>query len=103
MDRYLKLRNILLGTLPPDHQNVYFQAPKDGSLLYPCIKYTLDGIAPQHANNNPYIIKKSYSITIIDKDPSSGIVDKVALLSSAKFNTKYEAESLNHFVFTLYF
>lgn len=94
---------MLLTTLPPGNTNLYFQIPEDQKMSYPCIRYELDGTDIRNANNNPYVIKKSYKLTIIDKDPLSSILDKVVRLPFADFNTFYTADSLNHFVFTLYY
>ncbi|WP_288878329.1 hypothetical protein [Bacteroides acidifaciens] len=44
-----------------------------------------------------------YSVTVIDKDPDSPIVGKVALLPTSKFNRHYEKDNLNHDVYTIFF
>ena len=103
MDHYLKLRNILLTTLPSGNTNLYFQIPEDQKMSYPCIRYKLDDMDIRNANNNPYVIKKGYKLTIIDRDPLSAILGKVIMLPYTKFVTSYEADGLNHFVFTLYY
>lgn len=83
--------------------NVYFQPPESVKMNYPAIVYALEDIENAHADNGVYSSFKEYSITVIDKDPDSLLIDKVALLPTCRFNRYYTSENLNHWVFTLYF
>ena len=60
----------ILGT-----KNVYFQPPP--KLNYPCIKYELGSQKRIQANNNNYIKKQGYTITLIDYDPDSKFKEKL--------------------------
>jgi hypothetical protein len=82
-------------------KNVYFQPPASYKMSYPCIRYALSSESPFHANNKPYVVKKKYTITVIDKDPDSPIPDKVAMLPGCRFDRPYESNNLHHFVFTI--
>jgi hypothetical protein len=73
------------------------------SLAYPAIVYELDDILTQHADNAPYRQTKRYQVTVIDKDPDSVHVDKVAALPMCSFDRHFKANSLNHTNFNLYF
>ena len=82
---------------------VYFQPPTGLQMVYPCIVYERNNANTQFADNIPYLYKKQYQITVIDKDPDSLIPDKVAKLPGCIFNTHFKADNMNHDVFTLYF
>lgn len=83
--------------------NVYYQAPSSQQMQYPCIRYQLDALNVKFADNHPYRQKWRYQVTVMDLDPSSPIKDKVADLPLCSFNRFYTADSLNHFVFDLFF
>mgnify|MGYP007069846612 CR=1 FL=1 len=84
-----------------DH--VYFQPPETVKLIYPCIIYERSKIGALWANNRPYKFNTSYQVTVIDKDPESEIIDKLAELPLCLHNSHYVADDLNHDVFTLYY
>ena len=70
---------------------------------YPAIVYGLDDIENQYANDGVYLSHRRYSVTVIDKNPDSEIVGKVAELPRCKFNRSYQKDNLNHYVFTLFY
>jgi hypothetical protein len=88
----------LLGT-----RNVYFQPPESVKMKYPAIVYELDNIFNSHADDGVYLSQHRYSITLIDTNPDSGIVDKIAQLPTCKFNRHYKGDNLNHWNFSIYF
>lgn len=83
--------------------NVYFQPPSDSSMEYPCIVYHLDGVDTQYADDRPYKMSKRYLITYIDYFPDTTIPDQIALLPTARFNSHYTADNLNHYSYRLYY
>lgn len=85
-------------------RNVYYQPPESINLQYPCIIYSLNQIRKVHADDIAYLKHKSYSVTIIDKNPDSLIPDTLdeAFLYS-DFDRVYKADNLNHFVYTVYY
>lgn len=83
--------------------NVYYQPPESVKMNYPAIVYSRNDIDNIFADNHPYIQAYSYTIIVIDKDPDSEIVSKVAKLPMCSFNRHYTADNLNHDVFTLYY
>lgn len=92
------LLEVLLGS-----ENVYFQPPADKQIAYPAIVYRLDGVDAKFADNIPYRRRKRYLVTIIDRDPDSGVPDKVGALPLTRFSRAYAAKNLNHFVIVLYY
>jgi hypothetical protein len=97
LDLQAQLRNIL------GLDNVYFQPPANVQLNYPCIIYERARMDFKHADNTPYALMRRYKVTVIDRDPDSDLVDKIAALPLCSHDAFYTADNLNHDVFTLYF
>ena len=93
-----KLLESILGT-----RNVYFQPPESIKLIYPCIIYERSRGIPFQANDNLYNYRKSYMITVIDRDPDSSIPDELEKLRYCTMDRYFEADNLNHWVFTIYY
>lgn len=83
-------------------RNVYFQPPESVSIKYPAIVYTRYDLNIKFANNNQYMFKKAYQITVIDENPDSIIVDKVSELALCDFARHFVSDNLNHDVFIIY-
>lgn len=83
--------------------NVYFQPPPNVRLVYPCIVYARDNADVSYADNKPYRRTKSYTVTVIDRNPDSDIPDQVAALPLCSHNRFFTSNDLNHDVYTLYF
>ncbi len=100
-ERRLQLHEVLCEVLGSEH--AYFQPPESVKMKYPAIVYSLDDIENVHADDGVYLSHRRYQIIVIDKDPDSEIVGRVASLPTCQFNRHYNQENLNHDVFTLYF
>lgn len=88
-----------------DSTHVYYQPPESIKLVYPCIVYSQDSPANYYADNKAaYNLTKKYSITYIDSNPDSDIIDrmleKFQLISAG---SPYVSDNLNHYPFTLYY
>ena len=101
MDKRLELHQILVDLVSPS--NVYFQPPSSIRLTYPCIIYELDDIKVDYADALKYAMAKAYTLTVIDKNPDSDILDKILDLDYCIFNRHFVADNLNHYVFTLFY
>lgn len=99
MSSRLLLSNLLKGIIP----NVYYQPPESIKMKYPAIVYEISDIDNKFADNNVYIQSHEYSLTVIDKDPDSEIVEKVSQLPRCKFNRHFTSDNLNHTIFNLYY
>jgi len=97
----LDLQTLLEGVLGSD--NVYFQPPEAFRMVYPCIVYHRSRIRTDYADNNPYNLKKEYTIIVVDSNPDSVIPDAVAMLPTAAHNRRYVADKLNHDVFSIFY
>lgn len=101
MNTRLDLHELLCEILGA--RNVYFQPNESTRMKYPAIVYSRYDIVNEYANDLPYIRNNAYQLTIIDPDPDSEIVDKVAMLPACSFDRHYNADNLNHDVFTIYY
>lgn len=101
MDNRLKLQTLLEELL--GSRNVYFQPPSSVFMKYPAIVYSRDDIRNEHANNQTYIQSTAYQVTVIDSDPDSEIVKKVASLPMCVYDRHYVVDNLNHDTFILYY
>jgi hypothetical protein len=99
MGQRLDLHNRLLEIAP----HVYFQAPPNTQMQYPCLLYARDASSVDHADNGLYRFAKRYMVTVIDHDPDSTLPDQVEELPLCAFVRFYTADELNHWVFDLYF
>lgn len=84
-------------------RNVYFQLPASVKMQYPAIRYQLNDIEKDHADDGVYRGLKSYELILIDPNPDSIYVDKIIQLPYCRFDRHYPANNLNHYVFTLYY
>lgn len=107
MNRRLKLHKILCEILEcPEHGRecrVYFQPPASVKMKYPAIVYALNNIENTYADDGVYLFSKKYSVTLIDSDPDSSLINKVASLPTSRFNRHYTKDNLNHDVFEIFF
>jgi hypothetical protein len=83
--------------------NVYFQAPPNTGMAYPCILYSWDADSAQYADNELYRHAKRYQVTVIDRDPDSELAEAVLRLRFTGFDRSFKAEDLNHYVYSLFF
>lgn len=94
----------LLPERPPESPStVYFQAPENIEMEYPCIVYELDYIDTKFANNSPYYNTKRYQVTVVTDDPDSDIPDKVKLMPLSLFRRLLKANGLYHYNYIVYF
>lgn len=72
-------------------------------MQYPAIVYKRDDMDTLFAGGKPYRLETRYQVTVIDRDPDSVLPTKVAGLPLTSYDRSYQAENLNHDVFTIYF
>lgn len=101
MDKRPNLHTQLVNLL--GSRNVYFQPPPSVQMHYPAIVYSRSDIDTKYANNAVYINDVAYQIIVIDNDPDSEIVMRVANLPKCRFDRHYVSDNLNHDVFTIYY
>ncbi len=101
MSSRLELHELLCETLGSRH--VYFQPPSSIKMVYPAIVYSRNRIEKRHANDAIYKRLNSYTVTVIDKDPDSEIVERVSTLPYCSFDRHFTSDNLNHDTFTIYY
>lgn len=101
MESRIELHEILVNVL--GSRNVYYQPPASIQMKYPAIVYKRGRIANRPANDSVYKQEHSYTLTVIDPDPDSEIVERVALLPYCQHNQHFVSDNLNHDVFTIYY
>lgn len=83
--------------------NVYFQPPANVQMLYPAIVYERGRADTKFADNNPYSTTKSYSMTLISRNPDESIFEVLAALPMCAHERFFVVDNLNHDVFSIYF
>lgn len=84
-------------------ENCYYSPPTGLQMKYPCIVYELAGETNIFADDLPYVHRKRWEVTVIDRDPDSEIPDKLKKLRFSRFDRFFTSDNLNHFVFTLFY
>jgi len=101
MGRRLDLQAKLVDLLGASH--VYFQPPPNVQMVYPCIVYSKDSEKKFHANDNPYLRRDRYTLTVIDKRPDSPVSEALSQLPMCSFDRSFRQDNLNHDVYQLFF
>lgn len=101
MDSRLELHELLCEVLESRH--VYFQPPSSVKMQYPAIVYSRSNIRNEFADDSVYNQSRVYSVTVIDADPDSDIVERVSKLPTCSFDRHFTSDNLNHDVFTIYY
>lgn len=85
-------------------KNVYFQPLPELKIKYPCIIYERSSGDTQYADNQSYIYRQSYTVTVIAKDPDFEVVDEIPKhFPMCRSNRHFTADNLNHDVFVIYY
>lgn len=101
MDSRLELHETLCDVLGSRH--VYFQPPSSVKMVYPAIVYSRNSIGNDFANDLVYKQSLGYTVTVIDEDPDSNVVEKISRLPMCRFDRHFTSDNLNHDVFTIYY
>lgn len=100
--RRIKLQSILENL--PGVVEAWFQPPADHKMIYPAIRYSLDGDNAFRADDRRYVGVPRYSLILIDPNPTSAIKDILLdTFEMISLDRTYTKDNLNHWVFTLYF
>ena len=88
----------------PTIKKVYFQPPSTVKMVYPCIRYTWEGVSDRKADDREYIARDRYSLMIISTNPDTPIPDLIRkTFRYCSLDRIYTADNLYHYVFTLYY
>lgn len=98
-NKRIELNQKLLSIVP----NVYFQPPPNFMLKYPAIIYSLSSVKTVNANNNKYILDRSYELTLITNDPDNKMIDDILSLPKCSFDRIFKNDNMYHYIFTLFY
>lgn len=101
MGQRLDLHQILTDI--PEVEAAYFQPDQNVRIEYPCIVYQRSYGYISYADSLKYWRKNRYSVTVIDRNPDSTIVDAVEELPYTQIERFFIVDGLNHTVFQTYF
>lgn len=100
MTTRLELHNTLCSIFGEDR--VYFSPPSEHNMRYPCVRYKLSDMNTIYANNKPYLFVKTYTLTVMDADPNTKLLDQILNeIEYCVFDRFYTSDGLNHYVFTV--
>lgn len=90
---------LLLGS-----NNVYFQPPKNLQMHYPCFTVSLGSASQAMADNKTYTYTDRYTLTYISYDPDDEMRKRVVeKFSMCTFDRHFVNDTLQHYVFSLYY
>ena len=96
-----ELHDLLVEAL--GKSNVYFDPPENIKMKYPAIVYHRNNIKNTFADDIPYKQTYSYSVTLIDDDPDSEVLPRIASLPMCTYEQHYTSNGMNHDVFIINF
>lgn len=100
MENRLGLQQELLAFSP----NVYFQAPSDIRMIYPCIVFNKVSNKILHADDTTYKKTQEYQLTVMDFDPDSTIADDiVAYFKYSTIGSYFVVDRLHHTTINIYY
>jgi|SRR5699024_1096708 len=84
--------------------NLYFQPPVNKSIKYPCIVYNRAGNRRDYGNNDIYLKKRRYTLTLIEESPDSEMADEIEkYFEYCSIDQYFTKDNLNHTTLTLYY
>lgn len=84
-------------------KNVYYQAPENLKMEYPCIRYSKSDISSIYGSNIKYITNDVYDLIVISPRPDDPVIKKILELPYSSFDRHYTSDNLNHDVIKLYY
>lgn len=83
---------------------MYFQPPATVKMKYPAIRYELDRMWNNRADNYAYRTTNRYTVIEIDRDPDSLIPGDIQKkFQMCEMTQSYVSNNLYHRVFTIYY
>ena len=83
---------------------VYFEAPENLKLKYPCVMISRTNALIDYADNKPYHITKRYTVTLISRtSDNESYLDKLLEFPMSTYDRQFINDNLVHDVFSIYF
>lgn len=99
----LMIANVGIENLDPSCKNVYYQIPETVKMHYPAIVYSRSGIQNEDADNDKYLVNKSYQVTYIDRNPDATMVDALNSFPYSRYVSHTVYDNLNHDTFEIFY
>ena len=74
-----EMQTLLEGAL--GSKNVYFQAPPNTDMKYPCMVYSFDRFDRRNADNQPYIVTGQWTVHHMYKSPQRDLKEKMLFIA----------------------
>lgn len=100
-NRRIKLQKLLEQLLGSD--DVYYQPPETKKMNYPAIRYKLEGIRDEYANDHRYGSRRYYDLTVISRTPDHPVINKILELPYTSYVSHYASDGLNHDKIRIYY
>lgn len=95
------VQTLLEGVLGSDH--VYFQAPPNTGMQYPCIVYNFVRPYVRHANNKPYIVTGYWEIQHMYKSVKNDLKETMLFVAPyIAFDRRLKKDGVYNDYYTLY-
>ena len=72
-------------------------------MKYPAIKYELNRLENDHADDAVYCQNKSYTITVMSTVVDDDVTDKISKLPKCTFDRRFVSDGIYHNVFNMYY
>lgn len=95
----LEIQNLLEDAL--GSSNVYYQAPPNTGMKYPCIVYRLVRFNRNSADNSPYIVTRRWEIQHMYKSIKNDLT--VSLLSKFPFGLEFDRRLVTDGIYNDYY
>lgn len=83
--------------------SVYYQAPSNQKMTYPCIIYEVNNVNKLFADNKGYMNKPRYKVTLITTNPDAKECEALIDLPLSSFDTHYTSNNVHHYVYNIYY
>jgi hypothetical protein len=93
-----------LQELMGEEVKVYFEAPENLKIKYPCVMISRSNALTDYADNKPYHITKRYTVTLMSKtSDNEEYLDKLLEFPMSTYDRQFVNDSIVHDVFSIYY
>lgn len=84
-------------------RNVYYDPPSNIKMKFPAIEYHLARYEPVRADDDLYLLRNRYELTLMEKTPESGTVGELLRLPYCSHDRSFVSDNMHHNTFTIYY
>lgn len=101
--RWQILRELLMEKTDIDY--CYYDPPASIRMTYPCVIFHLSDQDVIYADNQAYLSRLRWDVTIVDPVSTNGeiYIMEMIQLPMCRFGRHYVADNLHHYTFSLYY